>query len=155
MSRFKKTIVLVQSILLALTLWPVAPTYAKNVQGHVTQNTATADTITVTFNNGDGTSSRTTLKLNQTDILGKFGTLKKPSNPTRANKGGIRYEFDKWLLGDGTDAFGDQNSIQLGGTKDVTLTAQWTEYLAEGYQLRVIYKNDFKISSDTKTPLQA
>ena len=67
MSRFKKTIVLVQSILLALTLWPVAPTYAKNVQGHVTQNTATADTITVTFNNGDGTSSRTTLKLNQTD----------------------------------------------------------------------------------------
>lgn len=42
----------------------------------------------------------------------------------------------------------------MGGTKSITLTAQWTEYLAKGYQIRAIYEDDFQILSDYTKPIQ-
>ena len=79
-----------------------------------------------------------------------------PSNPASFEKNGYRYEFDHWSwdIGGGAVAqfsFTDE-FCEIWG--DTAVFASYTEYLAEGYELIVIYSGGTVFVGDTETPVQ-
>ena len=91
---------------------------------------------TVTFDHGDGTTEAVQVPMVNDPHWGKIGTLTAPETPVRADQDGVRYEFLKWTC-DGRDFFDENGSATV--TRDLTVTAMWTEYLVEGYEVLATY----------------
>lgn len=95
--------------------------------------------FTVTFDYGDRTEQVQVKKEEDPFVEGGYsGTLVAPKNPTRADKDGVRYEFVKWTYNK-QDIFAEGPATI---TMDLTLIAQWEEYLVDGYEVFATYPDD-------------
>lgn len=116
------------ALLLALTMCfsLAAPAYAAE----------TDPVFTVTLVYGDGRTETQTVVADHADPLSSYGILNKPETPTRADADNIHYVFDFWASSyDGSDFFGNSDTATI--RSDETITARWTEHVAEGSELVV------------------
>lgn len=111
---------------------------------------AAAGSATVTFDPNNGEAPWTqTVELNEVFADVACGQVTKPADPAKAAADGKRYEFNCWVA-NGSDFFSEGDAYVSG---DITVTASYTEYLAEGWQIRVLSGDNYSYITDTATPL--
>lgn len=114
-------------------------------------------TVRVTFDAANGEAPRTVVGQYDATKVSEYaeagGNIQKPADPKKADNGrGVSYRFLGWFAGN-TEYY-QRDAVQI-FTKDLTLKAKYTEYLAEGWRLKIVDSSDGKLKfvMDHNTPI--